>query len=125
MLQFGMPTLIELDDLEDAMKLCNEKAAIVYLLQSDAFGLTWDIGHSNSAGNIDEAFLMSHSDRLCHFHIHDGMGKRDHMTLGTGEIDLVQRLGTAEKYHCRCVVETKTAEALKASVSWLKNNNYL
>ena len=24
MLQFGMPTLIELDDLEDAMKLCNE-----------------------------------------------------------------------------------------------------
>ena len=99
-----------------------ERAAIEYLLQSDAFGLTWDIGHSHAAGNIDEAFLMSHADRLCHFHIHDGLGERDHMTLGTGEIDLVQRLGTAEKCQCRCVVETKTVEALKASVSWLKNN---
>lgn len=44
------------------------------------------------------------------------------MTLGTGEIDLVQRLETAGKCQCRCVVETKTVEALKASVSWLKNN---
>ena len=58
---------------------------------------------------------MSHADRLCHLHIHDGLGERDHMTLGTGEIDLVQRLETAGKCQCRCVVETKTVEALKAS----------
>lgn len=37
----------------------------------------------------------------------------------TGEIDLPQRLRVAERNSCRCVVETKTAEALKESVEWL------
>ena len=41
------------------------------------------------------------------------------MTLATGEIDLPQRLRVAERNSCRCVVETKTAEALKESVEWL------
>lgn len=42
------------------------------------------------------------------------------MILGTGEIDLEQRLNIAKKYHCRCVVETKTIEALRKSVLWLR-----
>lgn len=84
-----------------------EKSAIAFLLQSDVFGLTWDIGHSNAAGNVDEPFILEHQDKLYHFHIHDSLGKQDHMTLGTGEIDLGQRLDLAEKCQCRCVVETK------------------
>lgn len=53
-----------------------EKSAIEYLLQSDVFGLTWDIGHSPVASNVDEAFLMSHCEKLCHFHIHNGLEKK-------------------------------------------------
>lgn len=97
-----------------------EREAIGYLLESSVFGLTWDIGHSHSAGNIDEAFIMAHEEELSHFHIHDAAGSRDHMTLGTGEIDLAQRLGIAERHGCRCVVETKTVEALRESVGWLR-----
>lgn len=48
-----------------------EKRAMEYLLESDVFGLTWDIGHSNSAGNVDESFIMDHKDKLFHFHIND------------------------------------------------------
>lgn len=59
-----------------------------------------------------------------HFHIHDSLGKKDHMTLGTGEVNLKQKLAIAKKYHCRCVVETKTIEALKQSVLWLKDKEY-
>lgn len=98
-----------------------EKKAITYLLESSVFGLTWDIGHSNSVGNIDESFLMEHEDKLRHFHIHDGKNKKDHLTLGSGDINLDQRLGLARKSGCRCVVETKTVEALKKSVDWLRN----
>lgn len=101
-----------------------EKKAIDYLLQSGMFGLTWDIGHSHSCGNIDESFLMERKDRLHHFHIHDGAGKKNHQTLGTGEIDLAQRLGLAETFGCRCVVETKTVEALRQSVVWLRENGF-
>lgn len=102
-----------------------EKSAIEYALKSGAFGLTWDIGHSNAAANVDERFILAHGDKLCHFHIHDSLGKNDHMTLGTGEIDLAQRLGVAKDCQCRCVVETKTVEALNESVLWLRENDYI
>lgn len=101
-----------------------EIEAIEELLQSRLFALTWDIGHSHTCDNVDEAFLMKHKDRLCHFHIHDGLGNKNHQTLGMGEIDLKQRLGVAKTCGCRCVVETKTIEALRKSVEWLKINGY-
>lgn len=101
-----------------------EKEAIDYLLQSKIFGLTWDIGHSHWCGNVDEPFLMERKDRLHHFHIHDGKGSKNHQTLGTGEIDLAQRIGLARDCGCRCVVETKTVEALRQSVAWLMKNGY-
>lgn len=99
-----------------------EKKAIEELLESDMFALTWDIGHSHTCGNVDEEFLMEHKDRLYHFHIHDGLGNKNHQTLGTGEIDLEQRLGIAWACGRRCVVETKTIEALRESVKWLEEN---
>lgn len=92
-----------------------EKRAIERMLQSPRFSLTWDIGHSHATQNVDEDFLMAHEDRLRHFHIHDAKGKQNHLALGTGEIDLPQRLALAEKHNCRCVVETKTIAALRES----------
>ena len=71
---------------------------------------------------MDEEFLMQRKDRLYHFHIHDGLENKNHQTLGTGEIDLHQRLGIARECGCRCVVETKTVEALRESVLWLRNS---
>lgn len=102
-----------------------EKEAIGYLLQSDLFALTWDIGHSHTCGNVDEAFMMERKEKLYHFHIHDGLRSKNHQTLGTGEIDLHQRIGIARECGCRCVVETKTIEALRQSVNWLRENRYL
>lgn len=102
-----------------------EKEAISLLLKSSVFGLTWDIGHSNAVDNKDEEFIMSMESKLSHFHIHDGLSKCDHMPLGTGEIDLSQRLQLAEKNNCRCVVETKTINSLRKSVKWLRENGYI
>lgn len=99
-----------------------EKKAVRYLLESEVFGLTWDIGHSHSVGNSDEPFLMEQEDRLLHFHLHDALGEKNHRALGTGEIDLMQRLRIAERHQCRCVLETKTVDGLKASVDWLRRN---
>lgn len=102
-----------------------EKSAIEHALQSDAFGLTWDIGHSYSSANIDEKFILAHGEKLRHFHVHDGLGKSAHLALGDGEIDLFQRLNIAESHQCRCVIETKTAESLKKSAAWLKANGFM
>ena len=101
-----------------------EKKAIEYLMQSDKFGLTWDIGHSKSVGEQDVPFILRYQQKLVHFHIHDGseLSSKNHLALGDGEIDLKDRLGIAKECDCRCVLETKTIEALRKSVRWLKNN---
>lgn len=101
-----------------------EKKAIEYLLQSPKFGLTWDIGHSKATGEKDVPFLLTHRDRLIHFHIHDGAETppRNHLALGDGEIDLMERLRLAERRNARCVLETKTVEALRRSVQWLREH---
>jgi sugar phosphate isomerase/epimerase len=59
---------------------------------------------------------------LIHFHIHDGSENppRNHLALGDGEIDIKDRLNLAKERNARCVLETKTIEALKKSVIWLK-----
>ncbi len=100
-----------------------EKKAIEYMLESDCFVLTWDIGHSKALGERDVPFILEHKDKLSHFHIHDGSEnpQKDHLALGDGEIDLVERLDMAKACNARCVLETKTIDALKRSVEWLKN----
>ena len=100
-----------------------EKKVIGYLLTSSKFGLTWDIGHSKGIGEKDVPFILENKDHLIHFHIHDGSENppKNHLALGDGEINLKERLGLAAERNARCVLETKTIEALKKSTEWLKN----
>lgn len=102
-----------------------QRDAIGLLLESPVFSLTWDIGHSHGANDIDEPFILDHADRLKHFHIHDAVGRNNHLALGTGEIDLPQRLAVARGRGCRCVLETKTVISLRNSVEWLKHNGMM
>jgi len=99
-----------------------EKKVIEYLLESPGFGLTWDIGHSKATGEKDVPFIMEHRDHLIHFHIHDGSETppKNHLALGDGEIDIADRLNLAVERNARCVLETKTIEALKKSAAWLE-----
>ena len=103
-----------------------EKKAVEYLLESPKFGLTWDIGHSKAVREKDVPFILGHRERLIHFHIHDGTETppRNHLALGDGEIDLGERLRLAESRNARCVLETKTVDALKRSVQWLREQYY-
>lgn len=102
-----------------------EQKAIGYLLESPVFGLTWDIGHSKAVHEKDVPFILAHRDRLIHFHIHDATENppKNHLALGDGELDLRERLQLTADRNARCVLETKTVEALKKSVSWLHENN--
>ncbi len=119
------PILIAVENT-DGFRPYEEKAVGLFL-EKPWFGLTWDIGHSKAAGERDEPFLTARAGRLVHFHIHDGTEKppRNHLALGDGEIDLAARLALAERCRCRCVLETKTAEALTRSVRWLRDRGLL
>lgn len=92
------------------------------LLESPAFALTFDIGHDYAIKGIDKPVIMERGDRLMHMHMHDAVGSSVHKALGDGEMDLKEYLALAKAHDCRVVLETKTVEALKKSVRWLKEH---
>jgi sugar phosphate isomerase/epimerase len=110
---------------ESDIKICIEnsggyseyaKEGIEALLESKIFALTYDIGHDHAIGKADEPFILKHKDRLMHMHIHDAIGKSNHLAIGTGEIDMKKKFDLAKECNCRCVLETKTIAGLKESV---------
>ena len=97
--------------------------ALELLLESPVFGLTLDIGHNCCAGYADEPWILSHSGRLYHMHMHDvSDGKKDHLALGTGQLDIPKYRALAENNDCTVVVEVKTVDGLRSSAQWLRQN---
>ena len=97
---------------------------IELLLESSVFALTFDIGHSHGVNGIDEPFINKHIDRLYHMHVHDAKGMKNHLPLGTGEINISKRLSLAREHNCRIVLEIKTITGLKQSVDRLESYIY-
>ena len=96
-----------------------QKEAIELLLESKVFALTFDVGHNHGIGGTDEDFIMKHKDRLHHIHLHDAQGRKNHLALGTGEMDIKKYINLANEQNCRVVLETKTIDGLKQSVEWI------
>ena len=96
--------------------------ALDVLLESPVFGLTLDVGHDHCTGGGDLDVILARADRLHHMHLHDAIHpKRDHLALGTGELDIPARLALARQQDCTVVIEVKTAAALTDSVRWLRS----
>lgn len=98
-----------------------QRDGIDLLLKSPRFALTYDVGHDFCAGNANENFILNRARKLSHMHLHDAVGNRNHLTLGTGELDIAGKLRLAQNHGCRCVLETKTLEALRQSVAYLRS----
>ena len=117
-------------DMKICIENCNgypafQREALDILLESPVFGLTFDVGHNHGCGGIDEPYILQNKEHLCHMHLHDAVGKKNHMALGTGELDVRKYLALAEEQNCRVVLETKTVEGLKSSARWMKQNGYI
>jgi len=96
------------------------------LLESPAFGLTFDVGHNFCKQGADEPVILQRQEKLFHMHLHDVKnGTQDHQALGTGELDIDRCLHLAEKRSCTVVVETKTIAGLKQSAQWLQEKDLL
>lgn len=99
------------------------KKAIELMLGYPCFGLTFDIGHNYKAGGVDEDFILSHADRLKHFHIHDVNEKANHIALGTGLMDILRYIEMCKSFSCSAVLEVKETNSLVQSVEYLKTHN--
>lgn len=111
---------------DSPVKLCIEnvtgfetymKQGIEMLLESNAFGLTYDNGHNHRYHHTDQAFLEQHADRINHMHLHDCIGLNDHQALGTGDLDMKKEIEFVEGKAKRVVIEVKTVEGLRKSMN--------
>lgn len=102
-----------------------QKEALSVLLESDVFGLTFDIGHNYSCGGFDESYIIENKKKLYHIHLHDAIGRKNHLPLGFGVLDLNGYLNLANSCDCSVVLEVKTTEGLKHSVNWMKDNGWM
>lgn len=96
--------------------------AVACLLKSRNFSLTYDIGHDHSGESLDREFIYNNKNRLKHMHIHDAIGKRNHLPLFTGEVDIYEKLKLAEETESTCVIEVKRSKDLINSVKELKSD---
>lgn len=93
------------------------------LLESPVFSLTFDTGHDAGSGFKQFPLIERNINRLRHMHLHDYSGEKgDHLPLGEGCLDIVKYIKLANEHNCRVLIETKTAEGVRASVDWIKNN---
>ena len=100
--------------------------ALDCLLESDAFGLTFDVGHNFCKQGADEPLILARGKKLRHMHLHDVKdGTRDHQALGTGELDIGKYLKLAEERGATVVVEAKTVAGLRESARWMEKNGVL
>lgn len=101
-----------------------QKAALALLLESPAFALTLDVGHNHCSNYADEQWFLAHKDRLRHIHLHDALGKQDHLPLGEGQIDLARYIRLAGEQDLSILLEVKTAEGLCKSVPAIREAIY-
>lgn len=113
----GDDVLICVENMDGFAPFARE--GIELLLESDAFGLTLDIGHAHRAGHADDALYARHRGRLAHMHIHDADADC-HLPLGEGVLDIRAALVLAASRGCRAVLEVKTIRGLTRSVEWLR-----
>jgi len=83
----------------------------------EGIGMTFDFGHANTIGKVNEFLPYVH--RANHIHIHDNHGKLDeHLPLGEGTIEW-DRVGKkiAAEYNGVVVIEGRSAEEAKRSLA--------
>ena len=104
-----------------------QAAAHDVLLQSSVFYLNYDVGHNACTGGGDEALILSRAEKLRHMHLHDAHPetKQDHMPLGTGKLNIPRLIHLMRDGDKSVVIEVKTEDALRRSVSWLRQEGIM
>jgi len=95
------------------------REGIDFLLESKVFRLTYDCGHNHRYKKIDDDFMVAHRSSINHMHFHDCLGVKDHLVLGTGELDLQKELDFVSSSASRVTIEVKTVEGLRKSMAYL------
>lgn len=92
--------------------------ALRYFMESSVFALTLDVGHDDCMGGKDRHIFEKYPEKLAHMHLHDSDGKHPHLPLGSGKINVKEKLAMLSD-DSTCLIEVKTIAGLSESVKYL------
>ena len=119
---------------EASLKICIENVdsnaftesqikALKYFMASPVFALTLDVGHEMCLNMADRHVFDTYPDKLYHMHLHDCDGKKPHLALGDGIVDIEKKI--SDFGGNTCLVEVKTIAGLEVSSKYLKDRGYI
>ena len=115
------PTRVAIENVDTNPFTTSQLDALELFMKSPAFALTLDVGHEMCLGYKDSHVFERYPDKLAHMHLHDCDGKKPHLPLGEGKMDVGGKLSLLPG-DATCVIEVKTVVGLEKSVNYLKNN---
>ena len=111
------PLKIAIENVDSNPFTVSQLEALTLFMASPVFGLTLDVGHEICLGFKDSHVFEKYPEKLCHLHLHDSNGKSCHLALGTGELDILDKIKRFGKD--TCLIEVKTIAGLKESTEYL------
>ena len=115
--------IIAIENVDSNPFTASQLKALEYFMSSDKFALTLDTGHEACLSYKDSHVFKKYPEKLRHMHLHDAEGKKPHLPLGEGSLDIE---GLISEYPGeRCLIEVKTVAGLDKSIEYLKNKGLM
>ena len=87
----------------------------------DKLFFTLDMGHDLKNNSNAEKFFLNHKKKINHIHLHDFNGTSDHIALGSGIMNIEQKLSLIKELNVYTVIEVKKETDLINSIRFLNN----
>ena len=89
-------------------------------LNKAGFNFTFDIGHDYVDGSLFYDLIKNNNLKLAEFHFHDSDGRRCHLALGEGNMDLKYYYNLSKANDSFVLLEVKSSSDLKRSVDYFR-----
>jgi sugar phosphate isomerase/epimerase len=122
----GIVFTIENDHRSTDYVLAGYPEQINYLVENVGCKLTFDTGHANTIGRIDD-FTKLLGRFIVNVHVHDNDGNEDeHLAVGKGSIDFAELFKTmkASSNQAPLIIECHSLEELRETVDYLKRKSF-
>jgi sugar phosphate isomerase/epimerase len=118
----GMIFTIENDHKSNDYVLAGYPEQINYLIENVGCKLTFDIGHANTIGSIED-FTKLLDKFIVNVHVHDNDGKTDeHLPVGKGSIDFVGVFKRMKTWRSEkpLIIECHSYAGIKESIDFMR-----
>jgi len=123
----GIVFTIENDHKSNDYVLAGYSEQINFLIENVGCKLTFDIGHANTIGKIENFTKLLHKF-IANVHLHDNNGREDeHLPIGKGSIDFIGVFRRMKDWRSEkpLIIECHSFAGIKESIDFMRQEMFL